>query len=224
MSKVPYVNAIRCLMYLMVCTRPDIYHVVSVVSRYLVDPSKEQWNAVKWIFRYLTGTRDFGILFYQRASTEAVGYVDSDHVRDLDSRKSMTGYVFRFAGGPICWNSTLQDAIALSTTEAKYMVMTEAGKEVVCLNGLVNELGFKQDSMVLHCDSQSAIHLAKNQVYHARTKHIVVQYHKIREWVSSGDISLSKILTSENASNMLTKPIPTDKFKHCLDLIGVCSL
>ena len=104
------------------------------------------------------------------------------------------------------------------------MAMTEARKEVAWLSGLVNELGFKQDSMVLHCDSQSAIHLAKNQVYRARTKHIVVRYHKIREWVSSCDISSSKILTSENASNMLSKPVPTDKFKHCLDLIGVCSL
>ena len=102
--------------------------------------------------------------------------------------------------------------------------MTEAGKEAVWLSGLVNELGFMQDSMVLHCDSQSAIHLAKNQVYRARTRHIVVHYHKIGEWVSSGDISLSKVLTSENASDMLTKPVPTDKFKHCLDLIGVCSL
>ena len=102
--------------------------------------------------------------------------------------------------------------------------MTEAGKEAVWLSGLVDGLGFKQDSMVLHCDSQSAIHLVKNQVYCARTKHIVVRYHKIREWVSSCDISLSKILTSENASNMLTKSVPTDKFKHCLDLIGVCSL
>lgn len=114
----------------------------------------------------------------------------------------MIGYVFRFDGGSICWKSILQDVVALSTTEAKYMAITEAGKEVAWLSGLVNELGFKQDSMVLHCDSQSAIHLAKNQVYRARTKHIVVQYHKIREWVSSGDVSLSKILTSENASNM----------------------
>ena len=104
------------------------------------------------------------------------------------------------------------------------MAITEVGKEAVCLSGLVNELGFKQDSMVPHCDSQSAIHLAKNQVYRARTKHIAVQYHKIREWVSFGDISLSKILTSENASDMLTKPVLTDKFKYCLDLIGVCSL
>ena len=153
-----------------------------------------------------------------------MGYVDSNYAGELDSRKSMTGYVFRFASGPICWKSTLQDVVALSTTEAKYMSMTLVGKEVVWLSGLVNELVFKQDSMVLHCVSQSAIHLAKNQVYHARTKHIVVWYHKIREWVSSCDISLMKILTSENASNMLTKLVLIDKFKHYLDLIGVCSM
>ena len=190
----------------------------------MVDLGKEHWNVVKWIFRYLTSTHDFGILFDQRDSTEDVGYVDSNYAGDLDSRKSMTGYVFRFASGPICQKSTLQDVVALSTTEEKYMAMTKAGKEAVWLSGLVNKLGFKQDSMVLHCDSQSAIHLEKNQVYRARTNHIAVWYHKIREWVSFGDISLSKILTSENASDMLTKPVPTDKFKHCLDLIGVCSL
>ena len=83
----------------MVYTRPNISHAVSVVSRYMVDLGKEHWNVVKWIFRYLTSTHDFGILFDQKASTEAVGYVDSDYARDLDSRKSMTGYVFRFAGG-----------------------------------------------------------------------------------------------------------------------------
>ena len=72
-----------------------------------------------------------------------MGYVDSNYAGDLDSRKSMTGYVFRFAGGPICRKSTLQDVVALSTIEAKYMAMTQEGKEVVWLTRLVNELGFK---------------------------------------------------------------------------------
>ena len=107
MSKVPCVNAVGCLMYLMVCIRLDISHAVSVVSRYMANPGKKRRNAVKWIFRYLTGTRDFSILFDQRASTEAGGYVDSDYVGDLDCRKSMIGYVFRFDGGPICWKSIL---------------------------------------------------------------------------------------------------------------------
>ena len=107
MSKVPNENAVGCLMYMMVCTRPDISHAVRVVNRYMADPGKEHWNAVKWIFRYLTSTRDFSILFDQRASTEAAGYVDSDYAGDLDFRKSMIGYVFRFDGGPICWKSIL---------------------------------------------------------------------------------------------------------------------
>jgi hypothetical protein len=73
----------------------------------------------------------------------------------------------------------------------------------------------------LYCDSQSAIYLAKNQVYHAKTKHIDMRFYKIRELVATGKLSLEKIHTSENAMNMLTKPITTDKSKHCLDLTNV---
>ena len=74
---------------------------------------------------------------------------------------------------------------------------------------------------MLHCDSQSAIYLAKNQVYHARTKHIDVRFHKIRELVSSGELLLGKVHTSENTADMLTKPVTADKFKHCLDLVNI---
>ena len=76
----------------------------------------------------------------------------------------------------------------------------------------------------MHCDNQSAIYLAKNQVYHARMKHIDVRFHKIRELIITGDIVLEKVHTSENAADMLTKPVTTTKFKHCLDLVNVSSL
>jgi hypothetical protein len=76
----------------------------------------------------------------------------------------------------------------------------------------------------MHCDSQSAIYLAKNQVYHARTKHIDVRFHKIRELIVTGDIILEKVHTSENTVDMLTKPVTAAKFKHCLDLANVSSL
>ena len=83
------------------------------------------------------------------------------------------------------------------------------------------ELGIQQVGVSLYCDSQSAIYLAKNQLYHARIKHIDVRFHKIRELVAAGELLLEKIHTSENASDMLTKPISADKFKHCLDLTNV---
>jgi hypothetical protein len=101
------------------------------------------------------------------------------------------------------------------------MAAAEAAKKALWLAGLVKELGIQQGRVSLHCDSQSAIHLAKNQVYHARTKHIDVRFHKIRELVATAELLLEKIHTSENAIDMLTKPITTDKFKHCLDLTNV---
>ena len=76
----------------------------------------------------------------------------------------------------------------------------------------------------MHCDSQNVIYLAKNQVYHARTKHIDVRFHKIRELIVTGDIVLEKVHTSENAADVLTKSVTTAKFKHCLDLVNVSSL
>ena len=101
------------------------------------------------------------------------------------------------------------------------MAVAEAIKEGLWLTRLVKELGIEQGGVELHCDSQSAIYLAKNQVYHARTKHIDVRFHKIRELITSGQILLQKIHTSENAADMLTKPVTSDKFKHCLDLLNV---
>ncbi|KAE8689071.1 hypothetical protein F3Y22_tig00110944pilonHSYRG00042 [Hibiscus syriacus] len=224
MAKVPYSNAVGCLMYAMVCTRPDLAHAVSQVCKYMSKPGKQHWEAVKWIFRYLKGTVGHGIVFgSQRDNPLVVGYVDSDYAGDLDNRRSTTGYVFTLGGGPICWKSTVQSVVALSTTEAEYMAAAEATKEALWLTGLVKELGVQQGGVQLLCDNQSAIHLAKNQVYRARTKHIDVRFHKIRELVASGEVLFQKVHTDENAADMFTKPVTTDKFKHCLDLLNVSS-
>ena len=89
---------------------------------------------------------------------------------------------------------------------------------------LVEELGLNQGGIQLHCDRQSAIYLAKNQVYHVMKKHIAVRFHKIRELIVTKEIFLEKVHISENVVEMLMKPVPKDKFKHYLDLIGVCNL
>jgi len=98
------------------------------------------------------------------------------------------------------------------------MAVAEAAKEALWLTGLVKELGIQQGGVRLHCDSKSAIYLAKNQVYHARTKHIDVRYHKIRELVASGELLLEKVHTSENAADMLTKPSSCGQVQTLLEL------
>ena len=223
MAQIPYANAVGALMYAMVCTRPDISHAVSMVSRYMHNPGKEHWQAVRWILRYLQGTVDVGLKFERNktSSQHLVGYVDSDYAGDLDKRRSTTGYVFTLAGGPISWRSMLQSTVALSTTEAEYMAVTEAFKEAMWVHGLIEDLGIDQENVEVFCDSQSAICLAKNQVHHSRTKHIDVRFHFIREIVEEGDVLLQKIPTADNPADMLTKVVSGIKFKHCLDLINI---
>ncbi|KAL1556436.1 Retrovirus-related Pol polyprotein from transposon TNT 1-94 [Salvia divinorum] len=222
MSRVPYSNAVGSLMYAMVCTRPDIAHAhaVSVVSRFMGQPGKEHWQAVKRIFRYLRGTSDVGLIYGGDTHCSVTGYSDSDYAGDVDGRRSMTGYVFTLGGSVVSWKATLQAAVTLSTTEAEYMALTEAAKEGIWLKGLVGDLGLHQEQVVVFCDSQSAICLAKDQVHHERTKHIDVRYHFLK---NEKRIEVKKVGTADNPADMFTKPVPHSKFQHCLDLLNVMS-
>jgi hypothetical protein len=189
------------------------------------NPGKQHWEAVKWVFRYLRGTAGVGLLFKKLEGGKPrilQGYVDADYAGDLDQRRSMTGYVFTVAECAISWKAELQETVALSTTEAEYMAAVEASKEALWLRGLVEMFGVIQDSVQVHCDSQSVIHLAKDHRYHKRTKHIDVRYHKIRQWVLDEKvIELVKISTKKNLTDMMTKVIPVEKFKVSLDFIHV---
>ena len=101
------------------------------------------------------------------------------------------------------------------------MATIEAVKEAIWLQGLLDELGFKQKHIKVHCDGQSVIHLAKNQVYHARTEHIDVKYHFVREILEKDHIQIQKIHTTENPADMMMKVVTAIKFQHYLNLIKV---
>eukprot|EP00253_Pinus_taeda_P028281 PITA_28281 len=156
MSKVPYASAVGSLMYAMVCTRPDIAHAVGVVNRYMNNPGKEHWMAVKWILRYL-----------------------KDMAGDRDNRRRTTRYVFIVGGIAVSWVSKIQSVVALSPTELEYVSAEEASKEMIWLQRFMGELGKEHDMGTLYSDSQSAIHLEKNSAFHSRTKHIQLKYHFI---------------------------------------------
>ena len=96
--------------------------------------------------------------------------------------------MFTLAKAPVSWKSTLQSAVALSTTEAEYMAITETVKEAIWIQGLLDDLSVGQKQVTVFYYSQSAIHLAKNQVYHARTKHIDVRYHFVWEIIEEGGV------------------------------------
>ncbi|XP_073125339.1 secreted RxLR effector protein 161-like [Henckelia pumila] len=133
----------------MVCSRPDLAYAISVVSRFMANPGTYHWEALKWILRYLINTTGLGLKFekQQYGIDPVVGYLDSDFAGNLDTRKSLTGYVFTFYGTTITWKSNLQSVVALSTTEAEFIAVTEAIKEGLWLKGMIAKLGVKQDQI-----------------------------------------------------------------------------
>uniref|UniRef100_A0ACD5Z7T1 Uncharacterized protein n=1 Tax=Avena sativa TaxID=4498 RepID=A0ACD5Z7T1_AVESA len=130
MSRVPYCSVVGSLMYVMVCSRPDLSYAMSLVSRYMANPGKEHWKVVQWIFRYLCGTSN-ACLKFGKTNEGLAGYVDSDFAADLDKRRSLIGYVFTIGGCAVSWKATLQPVVALSTTEAEYMAIAKVCKESV---------------------------------------------------------------------------------------------
>ncbi|KAE8715738.1 hypothetical protein F3Y22_tig00110160pilonHSYRG00308 [Hibiscus syriacus] len=111
--------------------------------------------------------------------------------------------------------------VATSTTEAEYVAATQASKEAIWLKMLLEELGHNQEYVSLFCDSQSALHLARNPAFHSRTKHIRVQYHFIQEKVEEGTVDMQKIHTKDNIANFMTKEINADKFTWCRSSCGL---
>ena len=205
-----YQSAVGSLMYVMLGTRQDIAYAVRLVSQHCTNPDGHHWTTVKRIFRYLAGTRELGILYGGGTSCE--GFCDSDWGGSAD-RRSTSGYVFIQNGGAISWASRKQSTVALSSTEAEYITLTQAVKEVLWLRTLFSEIGAPKHAgeiSQISSDNQGAIALAKNPGFHARSKHIDIQYHFIREHTNldTGTISLEYCPTDKMTADILTKGLP----------------
>jgi hypothetical protein len=216
-----YSELVGSLLYLAVCTRPDIAQAVGALTRFMSKPSTEHWTAAKGVLRYIAGTLDFGITYSGVGSSPLVGFCDADYAGDLDTRRSTTGYMFTFNGGAVSWSSRLQATVAVSTTEAEYMAAAHATKEGLWLRKLLLDFNVKQPTLEIFCDNQATIKLVKHPVASQRSKHIDVIYHFVRERVQRKEIVFTYIDTANNVADILTKPLPEGKFKTCLVGMGV---
>ncbi|KAF3665399.1 hypothetical protein FXO37_11029 [Capsicum annuum] len=149
------------------------------------------------------------------------GFIDADLSGDVDSSKSTSRYIHTVGGTAMNWMSKLQKYVSLSSTEAEYVAIAEAGKEMIWLADYLKELGKKQREKILYTDSQSAIQLVKNPVYHSKTKHIRRRYHFTRMAVEKGDTCLEKIEGAKNSTDMLTKCVDVGKLRLYKTLVGL---
>jgi transposase InsO family protein len=220
-SKYPYRELVGSLLYLAVCTRPDIAQAVGALTRFMSAPSLSHWLAAKGVLRYLAGTPDYGILFSSQGNV--FGYCDADYAGDPDTRRSTTGYVFSSGGGAISWSSRLQPTVAVSTAEAEYMAAAHAVKEALWLRNLITDFGKSPGTMLLYSDNQAALTLLKHPVTSLRSKHIDVIYHFARERVARKEVEFKYLSTDKMVADVLTKPLPEAKFKACCESMGLCS-
>lgn len=156
------------------------------MARYSQNPGKQHWNAVKQIYRYLSNTRDLGLM-YQKNGTGRLhleGWADADWASDLDERRSTAAYVFTIGGTAVTWSCKLLPTVCLSSVESEYSALSRAGKEAISLRLTMADIRQKQEGpMLLNSDSQSTIALASSTRFHSRTRHIAVAQHFIRHLV-----------------------------------------
>jgi len=218
MRNVPYHEAVGSLMYASLGTHPDICFAVQSVSRFNNKPTLTHWEAVKQIFRYLKGTWDHWLGFGGQ-KRELLGYADADGSMEED-RKAISGYAFIINGGAISWSAKCQEIISLSTSE--YVVATYAAKEGLWLRSITLQV-FNLDlsATTLFCDNQSAIALAKEHHFPARTKHINICFHFICWIIKEGKLCLVYCPTDNMIADMLTKALPLLKVKHFASKLGL---
>ncbi|KAJ0577616.1 putative RNA-directed DNA polymerase [Helianthus annuus] len=215
-----YRKIVRCLWYLLQ-TRPDLPFSVGVASRYMQCLKQSHAALFKQILRYLKGTFSYGIT-YTRGENMLVGYSDSSHNINPDDGRSTTGHVFYFGSSPISWWSQKQSTVALSSCEAEYMVASAAACQAVWLKELIGELLDKKiQAALLRVDNTSAIALARNPVFHGRSKHIKSRFHYIRECVDREDIVVEQVSGIDQKADILTKALWKIKFKEMTEKLGV---
>ena len=205
MQRIPFQEAVGCIMYMAQGTRPDIAHAVGLMSRFNTNHGRVHWTAVKRILRYLSQTRNLKLV-YSNVDDELVGFSDSDWGGDKKDLKSTTGYAFMLSGAAVSWNSKKQPTVAKSTTEAEYMALSMAASEAVWLKGIYEKLiPGALEVLKIHCDNKGAIDLARNPGYRPRTKHISIQHHFIRDRINAGDIRVEKVASEDMTADCLTK-------------------
>jgi hypothetical protein len=223
-----YRSIIGMLNYLASSTRPDIAFAVHQCARFTTAPRRLHELGIRRIVRYLKATSTKGYILRPSSTHNLDCFVDADFAGtwssstsdDPSSVKSRTGYVITFASCPILWCSKIQTEIALSTTEAEYIALSQSARDIIPMRGLLQELSTATrlivGSTIAHStifeDNKGCVELANAPKMRPRTRHIALKYHHFRSHVENGNLSICWVDTKHQLADIFTKPLAASSF------------
>lgn len=217
-----YQKLIGCLLYLAVNSRPDISASVSILAQKTSQPTQYDWIELKRILKYLKGTAHLKLTSVKENDTMLVGYADANWAEDRSDRKSNSGYIFFVFGMPVSWTCKKQSCVALSSTEAEFISLSEACKEAVWLRRLLNDFNQHLNTpTVIFEDNQSCLKLIQDEKLSNRSKHIDTKCYFVKDHVQRKDVLCEYCPTEFMLADMLTKPLAAKRLEYLREECGL---
>ncbi|PKU65059.1 uncharacterized protein LOC110111181 [Dendrobium catenatum] len=208
------------LQYLSI-TRPDIAFATNQACQHMQHPTDHDFQNIKRILRYVKGTYAYGLPITPGDITLRT-FTDADWASDHSDRKSVSGFCTFMGPNLLSWSVKKQATVAKSSTEAEYRALSAATSDVLWLRRLAEELLLRQtESTIIHCDNLSAIAIARNPVFHARTKHIEIDFQFIRQHLLTGNIRIQHIESQEQIADILTKSFSSSRFDYLVSKLTI---
>lgn len=228
------------LLYLSVCTRPDIAYTCAALGQFNASPTRTVALAAKKVLQYLAGTSDMALEYggdhLQRAlgslSIREGGTVgedvimsDADWASDTTDRRSMSGYACYFEGCLIAWSSTKQRVVSLSSTEAEYVSITNSMKQGLWLRTILDQILIEPPNPYpILCDNQGTVDVSASFITVKLLKHIDIRFHFIREHIRNGLFVVLWIPTDRMTADIFTKPLTPVLHHGHVEGLGLVSL
>ena len=236
------------LLFAMVTCRPDISNAVIKLTQFNTNPAKCHYEAVKRVYQYLNATKSCGLTFWRTKPNKLLPFqnhngpqpedyefkttqehdkveqpyvlVDSDWAGNVKTRRSVSGIVIMMAGAAVVYKTILQRVVALSSTEAEFYALSEAGKLALYVRSILNDLDMPQHTATsVYEDNKGCLHMTQNQKPTKNTRHVDLRHFAVVDWVAQDLLTVKKICTNDNSSDTLTKSLSKTLFHRHTDTI-----
>ncbi|PKU79436.1 putative mitochondrial protein [Dendrobium catenatum] len=206
-------------------TRPDIAFAVNKLCQHMHNPLLIHFQLLKRVLQYLQGTINY-TFFLPKIELTLTAYSDSDWAGDHLDRKSTTRYYLFLGATLLAWSVKQQTTVARSSTEAEYRFMAAAATDIIWTRRLFEDFLLPQQLTILFCDNVSAMSIACNPIFNARTKNIEIDHHFIRDCIQVNHIAVHHVSTVDQLADIFTKPLSSTRMlelRNKLQLLGPSS-